>query len=513
MLQAGTRIADRYELTQPIGSGGMGQVWAGYDERLDRPVAVKFLKPGLVNEADRHAVADRFRREARVTARLDHPGVPTVHDTGVFGDELFIVMQLVPGTLLSYLMDETGPLPVPWVAAIGAQICSVLAAAHAASLVHRDLKPNNLILGPGGLVKVLDFGVAAVLDADMPRLTVTGDLLGTPTYMAPEQALGMSSVGPRADLYALGCILFELLAGNPPYQADNPLGMLHHHLEAPIPHPADGRDDVPSQLDDLVVALLAKDPLKRPESAAAVYARLLQWAAGDVPAGQRGVAPGGADPTSPYRFPFGPLPRDTAPTTRPQNAASGPSSVPSLDELQDVRDQALALADDERFGQAADALATMLRYVAPIYGQRSPEVLEARLDYAGMLVLAGDYRTALPVIEQLITDLRARYGPDHELIRECRQQVATCQAELGEATEALRTLRSLAADDPGPASYPLRHQVALIEGGRGHFREALEVLDSLLRDMQAQPGSEPSDIEDVQAVRDHLSRVALAGGR
>ncbi|MBM2621056.1 serine/threonine protein kinase [Actinoplanes sp. LDG1-06] len=490
----------------------MGHVWAGYDERLDRPVAVKFLKPGLANDADRQAIADRFRREARITARLDHPGVPTVHDAGVVGEDLFIVMQLVPGTLFSYLIDETGPMPVPWVAAIGAQICSVLAAAHAASLVHRDLKPSNLILGPNGLVKVLDFGVAAVLDADLPRLTVTGETIGTPTYMAPEQALGTSSVGPRVDLYALGCVLYELLTGNPPYVADNPLGMLHQHLEASIPRVADTRDDVPQDLSDLIATLLAKDPQDRPESAASVYSQLLRWAGDDVPAGRK-TSLGGADPTSPYRFPFGPLPRDTAAPPRPQNAASDPSSIPSLDELEDVRAQALALADDERFGQAADALATMLRYVAPIYGQRSPEILEARLDYAGMLMLAGDYRTALPTFEQLVADLSARYGTGHELVRECRHQIATCQAELGEATEALRGLRSLAAAEPGPASYPLRHQVALIEGGLGNFSEALEALDELLGDMRANPGPDPSEIEDVAALRQHLSRIAVAGGR
>ncbi|MBL7258162.1 serine/threonine protein kinase [Actinoplanes sp. LDG1-01] len=491
----------------------MGQVWAGYDERLDRPVAVKFLKPGLTNDADRHAVADRFRREARITARLDHPGVPMVHDTGVMDDDLFIVMQLVPGTLFSYLIDEAVPMPVPWVAAIGAQICSVLAAAHAASLVHRDLKPSNLILGPTGLVKVLDFGVAAVLDADLPRLTITGETIGTPTYMAPEQALGMSSVGPRADLYALGCVLFELLVGHPPYEAESALGMMHQHLEAPVPHPADFRGDVPPELNELIIALLAKDPQHRPESATAVYSKLLPWATAEAPAIDEAPSSELADPTSPHRFPFGPLPRDTVAAVRPQSASAGPSSIPSLDELNEVRQQALALADDERFVQAADALATMLRYVAPIYGQRSPEVLEARLDYAGMLMLAGDYRMALPTLAQLVIDLTARYGPDHEIVRECRHQVATCQAELGEATEALQILQSLAADEPGPASYPLRQQVALIQGGLGNLPEALKVLDALLGDMRENPGPEPSEIGDVVALRDHLVKIAVAGDR
>ncbi|MEU4244464.1 protein kinase [Actinoplanes sp. NPDC026619] len=511
MLQAGTRIADRYELTYPVGSGGMGHVWAGYDERLDRPVAVKFLKPGLAVEADRHDVVERFQREARITARLDHPGVPTVHDAGVFGDDLYIVMQLVPGTLFTDLVAENGPLPVPWVAAIGAQICSVLAAAHAASLVHRDLKPNNLILGPTGLVKVLDFGVAAVLDTDLPKLTVTGETIGTPTYMAPEQALGSSSVGPRADLYALGCVLYELLVGDPPYLADNALGMLHQHLESPIPHVADSRDDVPAQLDKLIVTLLAKDPQGRPDSAAVVYRQLLQWASAELP--DLAKAPpehSAADPTSPHRFPFGPLPRDTIARARPA-ASAAPASIPSLNDVHAVRAQALALADDDRFGQAADALQTMLRRAAPIYGQRSPEILEARLDYAGMLMLAGDFRTALVTFEQLITDLTAQYGPEHQAVRECRLQVATCQAELGEATEALRTLQDLLRESPDAEGFPLRTQMAVITAGVGQVDEAFQQLDALLADMRSMFGTDPMEIAEVEALRDHLRRLADEG--
>ncbi|HEX5199441.1 MAG TPA: protein kinase [Actinoplanes sp.] len=510
-MQAGTRIAGRYELTEPVGSGGMGQVWAGYDERLDRPVAVKFLRPGLAVETDRHDVVERFRREARITARLDHPGVPTVHDAGVVGDELYIVMQLVPGTLFADLIAENGPLPVPWVAAIGAQICSVLAAAHAASLVHRDLKPTNLILGPTGLVKVLDFGVAAVLDTDLPKLTATGETIGTPTYMAPEQALGASSVGPRADLYALGCVLYELLTGEPPYLADNALGMLHQHLEAPVPHVADARDDVPPQLDGLIVTLLAKDPQDRPESAAVVYRQLLRWATADLPELVK-VPPehSAADPTSPHRFPFGPLPRDTIARARPA-ASAAPASIPSLDEVRAVRDQALALAEEERFGQAADALQTMLRRAAPIYGSHSPEILEARLDYAGMLMLAGDFRTALPTFEQLITDLTARYGSAHEVVRDCRVQLATCLSELGEATEALRTLRDLLSDSPGAEGFPLRTQMAVITAGVGQVYEALRQLDALVGDMRSTAGIDPADIADVDVLRQHLRQLAAEG--
>jgi len=507
--QAGARIADRYELTYPIGSGGMGRVWAGYDERLDRPVAVKFLKPGLASDADRNLVVERFKREAKVTARLDHPGVPAVHDAGVIGDDLYIVMQLVPGTEFADLIAEQGPLPIPWVAAIGAQICSVLAAAHAASLVHRDLKPRNLVLTPTGVVKVLDFGVAAILDADLPKLTMTGETIGTPTYMAPEQALGVASVGPRADLYALGCVLFELLAGHPPYESDTPLGMLHQHLEAPIPHPAALRDDVPKELDELVAALMAKDPQGRPESAVQVYVRLLHWVTAELPALARAPQErSSADPTSPYRFPFGPLPRDSVAGARLVAAQAAPASIPSIDEVREARNNAMALIDDERFGQAADALASMLRRAAPIYGSGSPEILEARVDYGAALMLAGDFRTALPLFEQLGVDLAQRYGPDHELVWDCRQQVATCQAELGEATEALRTLYSLLVDVPGAAGFALRQQIAVITAGLGRLDEALDGLDALLSDMRQTPGVDPAEIQDVEALRDHLRRLS-----
>jgi serine/threonine protein kinase len=503
------RIADRYEVTEAIGSGGMGQVWAGYDERLDRPVAVKFLKPGLAADEDNQAVVERFRREAKVTARLDHPGVPAVYDTGMIGDHLYIVMQLVPGTELSDLIAEQGPLPVPWVAAIGAQICSVLAAAHGASLVHRDLKPGNLILTPTGVVKVLDFGVAAILDADLPRLTITGDYLGTPTYMAPEQALGAATVGPRADLYALGCVLFELLTGHPPYQADNPLGMLHQHLEAAIPDLGDFRDDVPAALKDLIVALLAKEPQNRPESAAIVYTRLLRLATTELPTlPQAPQDRSAADPTSPYRFPFGPLPRDSVAGTRLVAAQASPRSIPSFDEVQEVRSRAMDLIEGQRFGQAADALQSLIRRAAPIYGSRSPEILETRLDYGAALMLAGDYRAALTVFEELITDLTAKYGSGHEWVRECRQQVAACQAELGEGTEALRTLRDLLDASTGPDRLALRYQIAVITAGLGQVAEALGHLESLLPDMRSIHGPDSAQVAEVQALIEHLRRLS-----
>ncbi|MGC9671234.1 protein kinase domain-containing protein [Planosporangium sp. 12N6] len=515
-MQAGTLVGDRYELTYPVGRGGMGEVWAGYDRKLDRPVAVKVLHQVAMAEADRDTTVERFMREARVTARLDHPGVPNVHDVGFHDGDIYIVMQLVSGVVLADLVAERGRLPVPWSAAIGAQICSVLAAAHADSLVHRDLKPQNVIVTPAGTVKVLDFGIAALLGpADVPRLTVTGETLGTPTYMAPEQALG-GAVGPRADLYALGCVLFELLVGEPPYQADTALGMLHSHMNDPVPLVDDHRDDVPDGLTKLVARLLAKDPLDRPESAVEVYELLMPWAAEDVGvAGGEAVMSGSdgavADPTMPYRYPFGPLPRRRA--TAPTKADGRQVSVPTLAELQEVRDRAAALAEEERFSQAAEALESALRSALGAYGGRHPRVLDARLDFASMLLLAGDYRRALPEFERLATDLAARMGPDDELVWYCRQQGATCQAELGEATEALRSLRALLADQRrvlgvGAAeTFPLQHEIALLTAGVGDVDEARRQLQELLAHVRRVHGPDSSDASDIEALLAHLSRL------
>ncbi|WP_328348795.1 serine/threonine-protein kinase [Micromonospora sp. NBC_00421] len=282
-VQAGDRINARYELTYPIGRGGMGQVWAGHDERLDRPVAVKFLRQAEVPEDERSTAVKRFRREARATARLDYPGVPAVYDLGEYDGDLYLVMQLVTGVVLADLIAEEPQLPVARSASIAAQVCEVLSVAHAASLVHRDLKPHNVMVTRTGAVKVLDFGIAALLEpAETSRLTATGQTLGTPAYIAPEQARG-DRVGPAADLYALGCILFEMLAGHPPYQAGTALDVLRQHMQAPVPVVHEYRPDVPDDLAHLLLCLLAKEPADRPATAAQVRRLLLPFAAAPTP--------------------------------------------------------------------------------------------------------------------------------------------------------------------------------------------------------------------------------------
>ncbi|WP_332367372.1 serine/threonine-protein kinase [Micromonospora sp. WMMC241] len=415
-MQARDRVSDRYELTYPIGRGGMGQVWAGYDERLDRPVAVKFLRTKEVPETEREVSVKRFRREARVTARLDHPGVPVIHDLGVHDDDLYIVMQLVRGCELADVVAEQERLSVAKSASIAAQVCSVLTAAHAASLVHRDLKPQNLMITPAGVVKVLDFGVAALIGpAEQSRLTATGHTLGTPAYIAPEQASG-AAVGPAADLYALGCILFETLTGRPPFEAANSLEMLHRHMRSPVPIVTEYRSDVPDDLAHLLFCLLAKDPADRPASAAEVEQLLTPFSGG----GSVGALGGGKT---------GPAASTTANVVPPQR------SVQSLAEL---RAQVEELAEQERFAQAAELLERSLDAA-----RAGDEIVPLRLDLANLFMLGGDFRRAERAFEELGRDL-CHSGGHEDLAEQCRRDAIACRVELGELTQPVTETNSSA---------------------------------------------------------------------
>ncbi|MFG3299805.1 protein kinase [Micromonospora chersina] len=262
-------LSGRYQPEELLGSGGMGEVWRGRDLRLDRPVAIKVLTATGVREP---MAAERFDREARTAARLTHPHIVGVYDFGTEEDHSYLVMELVEGRTVGDLV-AAGPLPVVQALSIAVQTCDGIAAAHDAGVVHRDIKPGNLIVTPAGTVKICDFGIAR-----LPRLagqnTLTGPAtkLGTSSYMSPEQALG-GPVDPRTDLYGLGCTLYAMLTGAPPFAGD-PLSVLHQHVNEPPPPLRDRRADVPVELDALVAELLAKDPADRPTDAGVVRERL-----------------------------------------------------------------------------------------------------------------------------------------------------------------------------------------------------------------------------------------------
>ncbi len=260
------RLAGRYVLEAPIGRGGMGEVWRGTDTVLGRQVAVKTID--LRNLPDESGAA-RFEREARATAGLSHPNVVTVHDSGVEGDTAYIVMELLPGPSLADLL-AAGPLQVDEVVEVGRQVASALDAAHARGLVHRDIKPGNIAYAADGRVRVLDFGITQLTEStDAQALTATHTVMGTAEYLAPEQAMG-GRVDGRADLYALGCVLYALLAGRPPFKGATPVATMMMHANDPVPDVRTLRPETPDWLADLVHGLLAKSPDDRPAGAATV---------------------------------------------------------------------------------------------------------------------------------------------------------------------------------------------------------------------------------------------------
>lgn len=514
-MEGRTVVAGRYELDNaPIGRGGMGEVWGGYDKRLDRRVAVKFIR--FPDGRPDDELIRRFVRESRITARLEHPGVPTVYDAGTHDGELYLVMQLIHGVTAADLVAEHERLPVGWSAAMAAQACAVLAIAHTRSLVHRDLKPNNLILCPDGTVKVLDFGLAAAFEpADLSRITRTGETLGTPAYMAPEQALS-GTTSPQSDLYALGCVLYEMLAGTVPFSAPTAFGVLQMHLDQ-RPRPVRSlRPETPAELDRLVLALLAKKPEGRPASAADAYRALLPYATdlGPLP-GVLARSPGpdavrmyatvvgrvhaGGEPPRAESAASGtgpPGPTGQGPPTR--SAGGGPASrsperptqTPvSREELRRARDTARSLTAEARFSQAAELLSGIAEPASAALGPEDSDVLSLRLELADVLFLGGDYRGAAPIFRDLAAGLARRSGSDDELVLRCRQQEATCHAVIGETSAALRQLRALLDDErrvfgvDDERTLDLRRQIGLLLLGSGRADEARDSLSSLLRDL------------------------------
>ncbi|WP_149179899.1 serine/threonine-protein kinase [Streptomyces sp. TRM49041] len=490
----GRVITDRYELSTVIGQGGMGQVWTAYDRRLDRRVAVKLLRPDHMAAA---TAADemrrRFVRECRVTAQVTHPGLVTVHDAGSDGDDLYLVMQYVEGADLADHRAEHEPYPWPWAVAVAAQLCAVLAAVHAVPIVHRDLKPRNVMVKPDGTVTVLDLGVASVLDTDTTRLTHTGSPIGSPAYMAPEQAMG-GAVGPYTDLYALGALLHELLSGDVPFAGSTALGVLHRHLyEAPLPI-RQLRPEVPEPLEALVLRLLAKDPQHRPSGAQEVYEALAPL----LPV--RGAAPAGPmDPTRPFLRPLAPWPdRATAPAAPapvPPPPTASPAATPAAGrpDVAAAVDEVKRLLGEGRITQAVDILGAILPAAAAEHGEHSTVVRILRKQYATTLMDDGQYRRALPELRRLADDRAAEAGPADPQTLQFRHDAALCLEQLGQAAAALAEYRAIlpyyesARQQPGgdpSRAFGIRHRIGHLLLTTGDHSGAHQQLQNLLYDTE-----------------------------
>ena len=252
-------VAERYRLQASIGRGGMGEVWQATDEVLGRSVAVKLL---LGDDAD-SAAAARFRLEAQTAARLSHPYVVAVFDFGAWDDRFYLVMELVEGRSLAQELTESGTLGADRVATIAAQAAAGLAAAHREGIVHRDIKPGNLLSDARGTVKIGDFGIARFVDDPASALTRAGQIVGTSLYLAPERALGRPA-SASSDVYSLGCVLYQLLTGRPPFRGESPTVTLHQHIDmAPVP-PRESGVQLPPAFENYLLGLLAKQPEDRP---------------------------------------------------------------------------------------------------------------------------------------------------------------------------------------------------------------------------------------------------------
>ncbi|MGI5357456.1 protein kinase domain-containing protein [Streptomyces sp. CA-252508] len=516
-MARGELIDGRYELAELLGRGGMGEVWAAYDQRLDRSVAVKLLTPQTtVSRIPRQLdpqdpAVIRFTREARLMAKLEHPYVPVIHDAGTHrASRLYLVMQRVYGHTLDRLVARRGPFPVEWAAAVGAQVCSVLIQAHGRGFVHRDLTPRNVMLIPDGTVRVLDFGIATALQPpDGPPLTGAGIVAGTPGFISPEQGKGQAAT-PLSDLYALGCVLYEILGGRPPFTADEPLALVVRHI-ADAPVPLDRlRDDAPTELCELVSRLLAKSPEDRPADAAEVREVLAPWAEQAVPKAARVVAPGPGSATArPPRgdadLPASPPPEEkdalappqypapppaAQPPSPPQAPSPSGAASPAPPDPGDLRERAHRLAAEGRLSQALELLGKDLDAALPRFGLSHPEVVSRRLAILRLQFEAQELQAVRDgCLELAATLASARRTPDADLAA-CRVMAARCLGRLGHNSAALRELRQ-ALDLQKKVLPPLhpevletRREIATLLAGSGSAGEALEALRSLADDQR-----------------------------
>jgi hypothetical protein len=519
MTDGKRRLAGRYRIDGLLGRGGMSEVHFGHDERLDRPVAVKLLRPppyapGSPDSPEAAEILDaldrdqkRFLREIRMTARLELAGVPAVYDTGVDDlpdgtRQLWLVMQLLRGSTLETLLDGasfSGPdtRSVAWAVAIAAQIAAVLADVHRVDIVHRDIKAANIMVTDSGLVKVLDFGIAILRGAGaLPRLTQVDRTVGTPAYMSPEQWAGQL-VTAASDMYSLGCLLFELLTGDVPFHGSSRLPLRVAHQESAVPSVAAARPLVPPALDALVTAMLAKDPTARP-AAEAVYQALLPVATGTVVVAD-GPLPGGderRDPVRPFRRPLLGL-TDRNPFQVPADdgkaaddgSRTGTTRALTEEAAARLRADVQVLLGGEHPSDAVSLLEAGLGRAVP----GSVLELQMRRTLAAALLIGGQYSRAAQLFEQAGAAYRQHLGATDPWALDCAYHAGHAYAQAGKPDKALPQLR-----------YYVMNAVLLAARDAD---EAAKVMESrfVIAQLLASTGEIESAIAELQAVRPLLA--------
>ncbi|MEU1409198.1 serine/threonine-protein kinase [Streptomyces sp. NPDC005728] len=411
-------LGGRYKLRKHLGSGGMAVVWQAEDLRDERLVAVKCLRTkndllDSLNEDEAHdelrRMRGRFRREGALLGRLRNRSIPELYDQGSHGAEPYLVMRFVDGKPLHRFLDQYTPT-IEVAAAIGVQIAEALACAHDLPVVHRDLKPYNLIIDQSGVVVLIDFGIAKPLWPGVTDYTQHGSTVGSRGYEAPEQILERQ-ITPKTDLYALGCVLYHLLTGHPPFSGD---GLKHQHVkDAPLP-PTCHVGHIPAELERLVLKLLAKEPEDRPEDARSVAEVLRKYAPrpGDAAPSPR-LEP---DPTRPLRLPdeydLPAAPAAPVAVARP-NRRHRASGFLSRRVFQEVTAEAETEIDVDEPASAVDRLVELLPAARRGWGAFDPQVRAALRVAANGMRIAGRCKEAIALYEDLALPAEGNMSPNH----------------------------------------------------------------------------------------------------
>ncbi|MFF2523318.1 serine/threonine-protein kinase [Streptomyces liangshanensis] len=505
-------IQGRYRLLELIGRGGMGEVWRALDESLGRRVAVKCLKPVGLPQGDAagRVMRERFRREARVAAALQHRGVTVVHDFGEHDGVLYLVMELLEGRDLGQLLEDNkrAPLPVAEVVDIAEQVADALAYTHEQGIIHRDLKPANIMRLTDGTVKICDFGIAR-LGRDLEQssqLTGLGVAMGTPHYMSPEQ-IGAGAIDHRSDLYSLGCVLYEIATGAPPFDLEDAWSVLVGHRDTVPEPPRTHRPELPVFFERIVLDLLAKTPGERPADAGDLRRRLgagqrpaLAYAPGPGYPHARGAGfghgAGGGYDSGPQLPGAAPLPSWTRGMTT-GHKATGTTVLPSP-----PPDPASALTGGWT-GPAGPHPALLAdRPYGPHAAGPSAErlaVLAGRHDAGVNLSRAGRWEEAEETHRDVAAERAQTLGPDHPDTLASRYEIGVALSGAGRAAEALREFgsvtegreRTLGPDHPDTLA--ARQETAYALGRLGRHFEAHDLYAAVLASHERTKGDEHPD--------------------
>ncbi|MFI1680629.1 tetratricopeptide repeat protein [Streptomyces sp. NPDC020607] len=517
-------IQSRYRLLDLIGRGGMGEVWRARDESLGRQVAVKCLKPmgPQHDQAFTRVLRERFRREARVAAALQHRGVTVVHDFGEHDGVLYLVMELLDGRNLSQLMEDNKqhPLPVEDVVEIAGQVAGALAYTHEQGIVHRDLKPANIMRLADGTVKICDFGIAR-LGADIgftSRLTGTGIAMGTPHYMSPEQISG-DPVDQRSDLYSFGCVLYEIATGAPPFDMEDAWAVLVGHRDTTPEPPRRHRDELPAYFDRIVLDLLAKEPTARPHDARELGRRI---AAGRtsltyvptvatppvrrsapapaheprLPSWTRGMTTGhkasGASVlrTTPPDAAAGLtgewIPRVDARRAADPRPTERPTPPPELvATLTNRHNAGLSLGRLGRWVEAGEVHRSVAAEREHALGPDHPDTLASRYEVGFTLSRTGRASDALREYSRVAQGRERTLGPEHPETLAARQEMAYVLGQLGRHFEAHQTytsvlaVRERTAGTDHPDTLRCRHNLAYNLSRLGRLEDSYRLAEEV----------------------------------